>query len=362
MAAKPPARRIRGSAARWNQTAGPYKRWVRQADGKPPSYEKYDVVVPAPKYDDATYESHLTHADWSKEETDYLMDLYRHCYGKWPVIIDEYFYGNPRTMEDLKSRFYNVQATLLALQTPITSMTASEYELYQTLKNFDPLKEASRKKLAEGHLKRPRNEVDEETTLLTELQRIMLNQASLDADREDLRRRLDHPVASTNGYQYSTSQALTGLWQQLLAADRMRKNQRLRPTIPEQPVPGHRPSRDSLPSASAAPAPPQVGTDLSKQDQQRFGVTHSTDKLPSGISFASDKLSKPRMAKSTIQTDKIAAILTHIGVPDLIPLPSPAVVEQFDAIMTKVHTLLDMRKVAEREEQELRTRQAEAAA
>ena len=47
---------------------------------------------------------------------------------------------------------------------------------------------------------------------------------------QELRRRLDYPHANTNGYQYTTSQALTGLWQQLLAADRMKKNQRLRPT------------------------------------------------------------------------------------------------------------------------------------
>lgn len=91
----------------------------------------------------------------------------------------------------------------------------------------------------------------------------------------------------------------------------------------------------------------------------RFGVVQAQDKLPSGVTFASDKLSKPRIAKSTVQTDKIAAVLTHIGVPDLIPLPTPAVVEQFDAIIAKVHALQDMRKIAEKEEQELRVRTAE---
>lgn len=150
----------------------------------------------------------------------------------------------------------------------------------------------------------------------------------------------------------------------------MKKNQRLRPTgnpaydgfpsaMPASARPresnaslpettgGRRPTRDSLPSAA---------TDL-----PRFGVIQAQDKLPSGVTFASDKLSKPRIAKSSNQTEKIAAILTHIGVPDLIPLPTPAVVEQFDAIMAKVHALLDMRKVAEKEDQELRVRMAEHA-
>ena len=102
--------------------------------------------------------------------------------------------------------------------------------------------------------------------------------------------------------------------------------------------------------------------ELSKNEMLRFGVVQHHDKLPSGVSFASDKLSKPRIAKSTIQTDKIAAILGHIGVPDLIPLPTPAVVEQFEAIMAKVHTLLDARKLAEKEEQEIKVRSAESAA
>jgi DNA methyltransferase 1-associated protein 1 len=93
----------------------------------------------------------------------------------------------------------------------------------------------------------------------------------------------------------------------------------------------------------------------------RFGVVQTQDKFPSGITFASDKLSKPRIAKSTIQTEKIATILTHAGVPDLIPLPTPAVVEQFDAVMTKVHALLDLRKLKDKEEQEIKVREAEAA-
>ena len=137
-------------------------------------------------YDDETYEKQLTHSEWSKEETDYLVDVYRECHGKWPVIIDHYTYdgGSDRSMEDLKSRFYSISATLLQLNSPITSMTAPEYTLYETLSTFNPAQEASRKKLAEGHLLRRQNEVDEESVLLSELQRIMLNQASVDSERE----------------------------------------------------------------------------------------------------------------------------------------------------------------------------------
>ncbi|KAK5163743.1 swr complex subunit [Saxophila tyrrhenica] len=325
-------------------TTRPGRRWERvdtRGNERASDFTHYNTKPEIPTYDDATYEQHLTHPHWTKGETDYLLETYLESNGKWPVIIDRYSYpeGSNRSMEELKSRFYQISATILQLRTPITSMTAPEYSLYETLSNFNPKQEASRKQLAEGHLSRPQNEVDEEGVLLSELQRIMLNQATLDNEREELRRRLDYPRANTNGYQYTSSQALTGLWQQLLAADRMKKNQRLRATA----TPGN-----SLP------------VDLSDEDMLRLGVVQSQDKLPSGITFASDKLSKPRIAKSTIQTDKIAAILQHAGVPDLIPLPTPAVVEQFDAVMSKVHALLDLRKVGEREAQEIRVREAEA--
>ena len=346
-------------------------------------FARYNVQAEIPEYDEETYDKYLHDAEWSKEETDYLVGLYQECNGKWPIVIDRYEYGGPeRSMEDLKARFYRISASLLSLNTPITSMTAPEYNLYQTLSNFNPAQEISRKKLAEGHLQRRQNEVDEESVLLSELQRIMLNQANLDSEREELRRRLDYPRSQTNGYQYSTSQALTGLWQQLLAADRMKKNQRLRMTgnpmydgfpgatpISARPrdsagglgdasnMPGRRGTRDSLPSATTQSGFP---TDLSKADLLRFGVVQTQDKLPSGVTFASDRLSKPRIAKSTIQTDKIAAVLSHAQVPDLIPLPTAAVVEQFDNIMTKVHALLDLRKLKDKEDQELRVREAEA--
>jgi DNA methyltransferase 1-associated protein 1 len=87
-------------------------------------------------------------------------------------------------MEELKSRFYSISATMLQLNTPISSMTAPEYNLYDMLSKFNPAQETSRKKLAEGHLYRRQNEVDEESVLLSELQRIMLNQASVDNERE----------------------------------------------------------------------------------------------------------------------------------------------------------------------------------
>lgn len=195
--------RHRGRVARWTHQSSTaassrldglqFQRWVRataastQSDTPSDSrFARYDVKTEVPTYDEEIYEKHLTHNEWTKEETDYLVDVYRECGGKWPVIIDHYSYGDPenRSMEDLKARFYTVSAVMLQLNTPITSMTAPEYTLYETLSNFNPGQEISRKKLAEGHLQRRQAEVDEESVLLSELQRIMLNQANVDSERD----------------------------------------------------------------------------------------------------------------------------------------------------------------------------------
>jgi DNA methyltransferase 1-associated protein 1 len=60
-----------------------------------------------------------------------------------------------------------------------------------------------------------------------------------------------------------------------------------------------------------------------------------------------------------IQTEKISAILNHLRIPDIIPLPTQRVIEDFEKLMQKVHLLLDMRKLADKEEQEIRVKEAE---
>lgn len=337
------------------------RRWRRRDAGEGAAddtrFQKYNLQAPVPQFDSSTYEAHLTHPEWTEAETRELLDVYQECNGKWPVIIDHYSLNesNTRTLEDLKSRFYSVSATLLQQATAISSMTAPEYELYETLANFNATQETARRKLAEAHLYRNKNEVDEESVLLAELQRIILNQTTLDSEREDLRSRLDYPRGSGGGYQFSTSQALNGLWQQLLAADRLKKNQRWRNTAPDgRPMPTAAPQREnSTAQASAPPPAPTPSSEMQRSDMLRFGVVTDQEKLPSGVTFASDKISKARTAKSSALTEKIATILAFGQVPEIIPIPTPGVIEAFDKVMTAAHLLIDLRKVKEKEEAEM---------
>ncbi|KAK8215204.1 swr complex subunit [Zalaria obscura] len=354
-------------------------------------FAKFNVPVEVPTYTPELYDAQLQDPDWTKEETDYLITLVKDFGQKWAVVTDRYDYqstteqpAKPRTMEDLKARYYTVSARVLAHNIPISSMTGSQYSLYSLLTSFNPVQETSRKRLAEGHLHRTQAEVDEESTLLSELQRIMAYQSTLEAERADLRHRLDYPIATSStatglagvgGAGYSTSAALAQLFQQLLAQDRLKKDRRLKapgegpagqtPGGQASGAAGHRDSLAAGSSTSARKAP--GGRDsisgpsdraLSPRSSNRYFVTHH-DRLSAGVQFASDKLSKPRVAKSAIQTERIAAVLQHLQIPEVIGLPTQRVVEEFERLMAGVGTLLELRKVAEKEESEIRVREAE---
>ncbi|GAB7348037.1 hypothetical protein MBLNU459_g6074t1 [Dothideomycetes sp. NU459] len=355
-------------------------------------FAKYNVQIEAPSYTDELYTAQLQDSDWTKQETDYLVDLVKEFAQKWPVVVDRYdFTPQPtdeqeetavtqpkqRSMEDLKHRYYTISAKVLAHHTPISSMTGPQYSLYKTLSDFNSAQETSRKKLAEGHLYRSQAEVDEETTLLAELQRIMINQQQLENDRRQIREALDYPIATSNttGATYSTSTALGQLFQQLLAADRMKKDRRLKnigehagatPTSAQAATTsqGHRDSigGNSQPRKSSARESLGGNNDssraLSPHSNARYFVT-THDRLSSGVSFASDKLHKARTAKSTVQTERIAEVLSFVRIPEIIPLPTQRVIDEFDDLMKKVQTLLDMRKLAEKEEGEIKVKMAE---
>ena len=55
-------------------------------------WAKYNVKVQRPQYTDEQYETHLQSEGWSKEETDYLVDLATEFDLRWIIIIDRYSY------------------------------------------------------------------------------------------------------------------------------------------------------------------------------------------------------------------------------------------------------------------------------
>ncbi len=116
---------------------------VRKADvAEDSGFAKFNVQVDVPQYSEDQYASNLVSDDWTKDETDYLFSLARDFDLRWPLIWDRYDYTpqlagkvkeekdldgtdpntamipapKPRTMEDLKKRYYEVAAKMMAVQ------------------------------------------------------------------------------------------------------------------------------------------------------------------------------------------------------------------------------------------------------
>jgi DNA methyltransferase 1-associated protein 1 len=361
-------------------------------------YAKYDIKVDMPGFTDEEYDQYLRSDDWSREETDYLFEVVRDYSYRWAVIWDRYDYRpsqplpetaigdaqalasmpfapkKERSLEDLKARFYTISAKLMKQRIPEVQMDADQYSTYEMLTKFDPVMERNRKMLATALINRTMDEVKEEEFLLTELQRINMAANRLDAEREELRARLDAPPQNQHvsaGLQaFTSSQALQALFQQLFQQDRNKKRAsggagatgpgRLSLSANDMVhTPGsaqHQLSAANRRTSMATNIQQSAQTpvkQLSPHQEHRFNVsTH--ERLTSGVSFGSDKLLKMRQAKSNVQTTKIATMLTSLRVPEAVAIPTSRVGEVFEQLVSKVSRLLDVRKVREKEEGEVR--------
>ena len=348
-----------------------------------PEYEfaKYDVDVTVPTFTDEQYERYLKSADWTRDETEYLMSLVKSYAQKWPVIIDRYEWApagqdgesqeppksNSRDLESLKARYYFVCAKAMEFSLPngVASMNTEEFALHEQYDKFNPDTERTRKNLAWQLCRRSADDVKEEEYLLSELQRIMISAQKYEGERAELRQRLEH-VGGAGGHPLQlTSAALNQLYTQLMMQDRNRKARGGRMSIDtlQSPATGGglvtpasaTAHRDSLGGSGHKKAAAQAPLrQLSARDEARFGVT-THDRLTSGVTFRTDKILKLRAAKSHVQTQKIIGALTQLEIPELLPLPTTRVVEHFEALIGRINVLLDLRKVLAKEEAELQT-------
>ena len=226
---------------------------VMEVDGESPAkpaptpyeFAKYNVQITVPTYTDEQYERYLKDNDWSREETDYLMELVKDYYQKWPVIIDRYEWQpptasieeptamakasdvKPRDLEALKARYYFICAKHMefSLHNGVADMNAEEFALHEQYSRFRPEVERTRKNLAWALCRRNPDDVKEEEYLLSELQRIMISAQRFETERAELRQRLEivsSPANKDRQLEMSSSNLHT-LWQQLVAVDRSRK-------------------------------------------------------------------------------------------------------------------------------------------
>ncbi|KAJ5232328.1 hypothetical protein N7468_005284 [Penicillium chermesinum] len=354
-------------------------------------FAKYNIQIRMPKrYTDDEYTKLLQSKDWSREETDYLVDLVQEYNLRWMIIADRYEYQprvnsdagadaganalvpatHYRTMEQMKARYYFVAAKMLEIEHPPAEMSEAEFELHERMLKFDPDRERDRKELAALQLNRTADEVREEALLLEELKRITSNEQNFITERRELYARLEVPISVGNTTMYQSSQGLSQLLQTLLQADKSKKRRSI--LGPEGSVAspaGQTPSQATAaetPTASsaaankkggiAAQAQPQVRT-LTPAEEARYGVQHH-ERVSAGVQFRSDRAQKLTQAKSNVQTLKLAGALAELEIPVRLFMPTERVCKEFERLIQSVNLLLDARKVAEKVESEIRILEA----
>ena len=366
---------------------------ISTGQGNPPQPEKdyyfakYNVKVAVPDYTGEEYENYLENHEWSKEETDYLVALCLEHELRWPIIWDRYEYKpistadasganpstlavdpKPRSMEDLKARYYGVAARMMSVRQLLSTMSSSEFETFEKMSKWDPKQETRRKQMAETLMSRTSDEVKEEEFMLGELKRIVTHQERLLEERKELYARLEAPLSTGNTQMYLSSQGLNQLLHTLLAADKGRKRRSIisagesgpgvtasGPNTGEKKDNNHRESI-SGPGGSSNKKGGSSAAErrkLTPREKEIYGVTHH-ERLNSGVQFRHEKMNRLAQAKSNVQALRVSNALTELGIPTRLVMPTARISAEFERLIQSIHTLIDVRKLSEKLEGEVK--------
>ncbi|KAJ6490413.1 hypothetical protein C8R47DRAFT_469461 [Mycena vitilis] len=167
------------------------KHWTKATADPDAEYPfaKYNVQRPKYTYTDEEYTLLLNEdKEWTKEETDYLMNLVHEYDTRWYVIQDRYDYpgGGQRSMEDIKDRYCAV-ARKLVRSRPWSGDDSSKQVLLSSLQ-FDKEREVMRKRYVASLENRTPEQIAEEEALYMEIKRLEQNERRFKRERDDLLR------------------------------------------------------------------------------------------------------------------------------------------------------------------------------
>ncbi|UZJ56179.1 hypothetical protein CBS101457_005499 [Exobasidium rhododendri] len=140
-------------------------------------------------YSNDEYHQHLRDDDWTKEETDYLIELCQQYDLRFVIVTDRYEWaGRQRSMEDLKARYYAICRRLIRSRISTDDMEARS-QLVLTY-SFDRAREVERKRHVARLFSRTPQQLAEEEALYVEARRLEQNESKFATEREELLRLL----------------------------------------------------------------------------------------------------------------------------------------------------------------------------
>lgn len=335
-----------------------WERKTDQSDDLNYRFSKFNVSVEVVEYTDGEYEV-IKDPDWSREESDYLLELCREYDLRFPVIWDRYEFpnGKPRTMEDLKARYYFICRTLMELRTPHSKMTPAQAYTFELMK-FDKEQEVARKRMAERQFSRTPEQCQEEEMLLVELKRIVSVQDKMAEERRDLFQRLSFPQTTGTISAYTGSQGLAHLRDLMVSNSDKNKKRKSIAMAASQPA-------ETPQSAAATPseratngpvAPREVHTNkrnvrrLSDEEEKVYGVSRH-ERLSSGVKLRSAMI----MANPKgVSAQKVLQALQQLSIAARLTMPTIKTVRKYEELQSSVGALLDAKKLLDKVEQELK--------
>ncbi|KAK2466107.1 hypothetical protein APHAL10511_001749 [Amanita phalloides] len=152
-------------------------------------FAKYNIHPASYAYSPEEYAKYLEDKEWTKDETDYLLNLAQEYDSRWYVIHDRYdFPGLNRSIEDLKDRYYSVCRKLIRNR-PWTGDENAKNQLLASFQ-FDKERELTRKKYLLSLESRTQEQIIEEEALYIEVRRLEQTERKFKKEREDLLRTL----------------------------------------------------------------------------------------------------------------------------------------------------------------------------
>ncbi|CAJ0824193.1 6479_t:CDS:2 [Entrophospora sp. SA101] len=246
--------------------------------------------------------------DWSKEETDYLFDMCRKYDLRFIIIHDRYDFPNKiRTIEDLKERYYSVCKKILQIRPTQPGNNQQDKGAIIALNTYDKVKEEKRKKNLRHLYNRSSKQIAEEESLLKEYGHI-----------EQIEKKIRKESETFN----------------LSAGDsfkRQQQNQHYRTSTSTTTV--------SEPHSKVEAIIP---------------IHTRCEKFPIGASVRSQKIPVPKQNLLT----KVQKTFQECGLGYLPTVPTESVCGKWTELQKAIQNLLDLKKNLEKQENELKTKQA----
>lgn len=308
-------------------------------------FAKFNKKIQLPVYNDQEYKENLEDDNWTKEETDYLMELCKTYDLRFYIIHDRWdeSKGKARTIDEIKDRYYRINGLLEKLRHPDDNKEIFVFDLEHETKRREQLRKL---------FSRTKEQIDEEAYLIEELKKIEIR-----------KRERERKSATVNSL-------LTAVDQPAQTSS----NETIASTIPKQAVAMKRKHKLSSQQSTESTSPPSTNLSVSQNAQKAAAAAVISEKKSlifkavvesagikfpdsktSGVSLRSYKMKLPPSV-GLKKTKAIEQSLEKLQIEGR-PMGTESVCEKFNELRSDIVLLYELKQALSNYEFELQTLQ-----